>query len=67
MRLDGSPSRCPIVLSTPSIYPFTMSEAKFNKAVEIIQALPADGAIKPTSDDQLYVRRDCSDLAALSR
>lgn len=44
-----------------------MSEAKFNKAVEIIQALPADGAIKPTSDDQLYVRRDCSDLAALSR
>ncbi|KAF8199707.1 acyl-CoA-binding protein [Pholiota molesta] len=31
-----------------------MSEAKFNKAVEIIQNLPKDGPIKPTSDDQLY-------------
>ncbi|KAG5646969.1 hypothetical protein DXG03_001692 [Asterophora parasitica] len=31
-----------------------MSQAKFEKAVEIIGALPKDGAIKPTSDDQLY-------------
>lgn len=36
-----------------------MSEAKFNKAVEIIQNLPADGPVKPTSDDQLYVSADC--------
>ena len=33
-----------------------MSEAKFNKAAEIIQSLPKDGPIKPTQDDQLYVR-----------
>ncbi|KAF8969156.1 acyl-CoA-binding protein [Flammula alnicola] len=31
-----------------------MSEAKFNKAVEIIQSLPKDGPVKPTQDDQLY-------------
>ncbi|KAI0091023.1 acyl-CoA-binding protein [Irpex rosettiformis] len=31
-----------------------MSEAKFNKAAEIIQSLPKDGPIKPTQDDQLY-------------
>ena len=55
MRLDGS-LLC-VVLSPTSIYSFTMSEAKFNKAVEIIQSLPADGPIKPTSDDQLYVCR----------
>ena len=34
----------------------TMSEAKFNKAVEIIQSLPKDGPIQPTQEDQLYVR-----------
>jgi hypothetical protein len=33
-----------------------MSEAKFNKAVKIVQSLPKDGPIKPTQDDQLYVR-----------
>jgi len=33
-----------------------MSEAKFNKAVEIISNLPKDGPVKPTIDDQLYVR-----------
>lgn len=32
------------------------SEAQFNKAAEIIQALPKDGPVKPTTDDQLYVR-----------
>ncbi|TCD71990.1 hypothetical protein EIP91_000122 [Steccherinum ochraceum] len=31
-----------------------MTEAKFNKAVEIVQALPKDGPIKPSQDDQLY-------------
>ncbi|KAF8492615.1 acyl-CoA-binding protein [Russula emetica] len=31
-----------------------MSEAKFNKAVAIIQSLPKDGPIKPSQDDQLY-------------
>ena len=33
-----------------------MSESKFNKAVEIIGSLPKEGPIKPTQDDQLYVR-----------
>lgn len=32
-----------------------MSESKFNKAVEIIQALPKEGPIKPSQDDQLFV------------
>ncbi|KAH9957439.1 acyl-CoA-binding protein [Russula dissimulans] len=31
-----------------------MSETKFNKAVEIINNLPKDGPVKPTTDDQLY-------------
>ncbi|KIY43971.1 acyl-CoA-binding protein [Fistulina hepatica ATCC 64428] len=31
-----------------------MSESKFNKAVEIVQSLPKDGPIKPTTDEQLY-------------
>ena len=36
----------------------TMSyEAKFQKAVEIVQGLPKDGPVKPTQDEQLYVRR----------
>ena len=34
-----------------------MSQAKFDKAVAIVQALPKDGPIKPTTDDQLFVRR----------
>jgi hypothetical protein len=33
-----------------------MSEAKFNKAVEIVQGLPKDGPVKPSQDDQLFVR-----------
>jgi hypothetical protein len=33
-----------------------MSEAKFNKAVAIIQSLPKNGPIQPSTDDQLYVR-----------
>ncbi|KAF7336811.1 ACB domain-containing protein [Mycena venus] len=32
-----------------------MSESKFNKAVEIVGALPKDGPVKPSQDDQLYV------------
>lgn len=32
-----------------------MSEAKFKKAVEIVQNLPKDGPVKPTQEDQLYV------------
>ena len=31
-------------------------EAKFNKAVEIVQTLPKEGPIQPTQEDQLYVR-----------
>ncbi|KAF6759883.1 hypothetical protein DFP72DRAFT_884509 [Ephemerocybe angulata] len=31
-----------------------MSEAQFKKAAEIIQALPKDGPVKPTQDEQLY-------------
>jgi len=31
-----------------------MSEAKFNKAVEIVGGLPKDGPVKPTQDDQLF-------------
>ncbi|KAF9485131.1 acyl-CoA-binding protein [Pholiota conissans] len=31
-----------------------MSEAKFNKAVAIIQALPADGPIQTSTDDKLF-------------
>jgi hypothetical protein len=33
-----------------------MSKAQFDKAVAIVQALPKDGPIKPTQDDQLTVR-----------
>ena len=33
-----------------------MSEAKFNKAVSIVQNLPKDGPMQPTIDDKLYVR-----------
>ena len=33
-----------------------MSKSKFDKAVEIVQSLPKDGPIKPSQDDQLYVR-----------
>jgi hypothetical protein len=33
-----------------------MSEAKFNKAVEIVQSLPKDGPIQPSQENQLYVR-----------
>ncbi|KAJ7227410.1 acyl-CoA-binding protein [Mycena pura] len=29
-------------------------EAQFNKAVEIVKALPKDGPVQPTQDDQLY-------------
>ncbi|KAJ6624044.1 acyl-CoA-binding protein [Mycena sp. CBHHK59/15] len=31
-----------------------MSEAKFNKAVEIVQGLPKDGPVRPSQSDQLY-------------
>ncbi|EAU85363.1 hypothetical protein CC1G_07057 [Coprinopsis cinerea okayama7 len=31
-----------------------MSEAKFNKAVEIVRSLPKDGPIQPSQDDQLF-------------
>lgn len=31
-------------------------QAKFDKAVAIVQGLPKDGPVKPTQDDQLYVR-----------
>jgi hypothetical protein len=34
-----------------------MSEAQFNKAAEIIQGLPKDGALQPSQDDKLYVSR----------
>ena len=44
-----------IYLSSLSLFLTTMSEAKFNKAAEIIQSLPKDGPIKPTQDDQLFV------------
>jgi len=29
-------------------------KAKFEKAVEIVKALPEDGPVKPSQDDQLY-------------
>jgi len=31
-----------------------MSQAQFDKAVEIVQSLPKDGPIKPNQEDQLY-------------
>ena len=34
-----------------------MTEAKFDKAVAIIQGLPKDGPVQPTTDDQLYVSK----------
>lgn len=37
------------------LYPYSMSESKFNKAVSIVQNLPKDGPVKPTQDEQLYV------------
>ena len=37
----------------------SMSQSKFDKAVSIVQSLPKDGPIKPSQDDQLYVRRPC--------
>lgn len=33
-----------------------MSEAQFNKAVEIVGKLPPTGDFKPSDDDKLYVR-----------
>ncbi|KAG7089438.1 hypothetical protein E1B28_011123 [Marasmius oreades] len=30
-----------------------MSQAKFNKAVKIVQSLPKDGPIQPTTDEKL--------------
>lgn len=33
-----------------------MSQAKFDKAVAIVQSLPKDGPIKPTQAEQLFVR-----------
>jgi hypothetical protein len=32
-----------------------MSEAKFNKAVEIIRTVPKDGPIRPSHTEQLFV------------
>jgi len=31
-----------------------MSQAKFDKAVEIVRSLPKDGPIQPSQQDQLY-------------
>jgi len=31
-----------------------MSKAKFDKAVALVQGLPKEGPIKPSTDDQLY-------------
>lgn len=42
-----------------------MSEAQFLKAVEIVQGLPKDGPVKPTQEDQLFVR-PCSLLIELT-
>lgn len=39
-----------------------MSESQFKKAVEIVGALPPDGAVKPSDDDKLYVRRTSGSL-----
>lgn len=36
-----------------------MSEAKFDKAVATVQALPKDGPIKPSQDQQLAVSSAC--------
>jgi hypothetical protein len=33
-----------------------MSEARFNKAVEIVQGLPKEGPIQPSLDEKLLVR-----------
>jgi hypothetical protein len=32
-----------------------MSQAQFDKAVAIVKALPPNGSVKPTQDDQLAV------------
>lgn len=37
----------------------SVSETKFEKAVQIIQGLPKDGPVKPTQDDQLFVSGRC--------
>ncbi|KAF8150820.1 acyl-CoA-binding protein [Crassisporium funariophilum] len=37
-----------------------MSMSKFDKAVAIIQGLPKDGPVKPSVDDQLFVRSTAS-------
>jgi hypothetical protein len=50
-RLGGAP-----ISYRSSSRKHKMSEAKFDKAVKIVQSLPKDGPIKPTQDDQLYVR-----------
>lgn len=50
--LLGSPN----IPAAQLVCPLTiMSEAKFNKAVEIVQSLPKEGPVKPSQDDQLYV------------
>ena len=51
-----STSTAPFISSiSPSIHA-SMSKAKFEKAVSIVQSLPKDGPIKPTQDEQLIVR-----------
>jgi hypothetical protein len=55
-RLCTPPLSPQYVRASSSKHTHTMSEAKFNKAVEIVQSLPKEGPIQPTQDDQLYVR-----------
>lgn len=45
-----------ILAIAAQLHSLTMSESQFNKAVEIVKALPEDGPTKPTADDKLFVR-----------
>ena len=39
----------------PRLSTTAMSKSKFDKAVAIVQALPKEGPIQPTQEEQLYV------------
>ena len=48
----------PLLIShpPPSAYPTMSTQAKFDRAVAIVQGLPKDGPVRPEQKDQLVVR-----------
>ena len=55
--MQGKPTTPPPTQQSNPTNVSTMSasKAQFDKAVAIVKALPADGPVKPSQDDQLAV------------